>query len=97
MFARLTMVQVKPETMDKGIQNYKNINVPEIKSHKGFQKAYFLVNREESKIIALSFWDSEEDALKREGTEAYKQAHAYVPDLAAAPPVREGYEIVVES
>ena len=89
MFARLTMVQVKPETMDEGIQNYKNINLPEIKSHKGFQKAYFFVNREESKVLALSFWDSEEDALTREATEEYRQAHTYVPDLAAAPPVRE--------
>ncbi len=97
MFARLTMVQVKPETMDEGIQNYKNINVPEIKSHKGFQKAYFFVNRKESKVLALSFWDSEEDALAREATDEYKQAHTYVPDFAAVPPVREGYELAVES
>lgn len=97
MFARLTIVQGKPGIIDEAIQKYKVINIPEIKSHKGFQKAYFLVNREESKVLALSFWDSEEDALEREATEAYKQAHAYVPDLVVTPPVREGYEIAVES
>ena len=97
MFARLTMAQGKLGIIDEAIQKYKEINIPEIKSHKGFQKAYLFVNREETKVLALSFWDSEEDALAREATEKYKQAHAYVPDLAAAPPVREGYEVVLES
>jgi heme-degrading monooxygenase HmoA len=97
MYARLTLGQVQQGKMDEAIQKYNDINIAEIKSHQGFQKAYLLVNREESKVIALSFWDSEEDALAREATDEYRQAHAYLPDLAAAPPVREGYEIAVES
>ncbi len=95
MFARITIVQVKSGKMDECIKLYEEEVVPGAKSQKGYKGAYLLVDGKTDKGISISVWDSEEDAIATEQSGYYQEQIAKFKDIFAAPPVREGYEIVV--
>ena len=93
MFARVTIAQVKRETLDEAIQLYKEVILPGAKSQQGFRGAYLLTDQKTGKIIVFSLWDSEKDATDREQTTEYRETHKDIGQFITAPPIREGYEV----
>jgi len=75
---------------------YEENVVPAAKSQKGYQGAYLLMNRETGKGISITVWDSEEDAVANEQSGYYQEQVAKFKGIFTAPPVREGYEVVVQ-
>jgi heme-degrading monooxygenase HmoA len=96
MFARLTIVQGKPDKIDEMIQIYEESVVPAAKSQKGYQGAYMLVDRSTGKGVSISLWDSEEDARANEQSGYYQEQVGKFKDFFTAPPVQEGYEVAVQ-
>ena len=97
MFARLTIVQVKPDKVDETIKIYGENVVPAAKSQKGYKGIYLLVDRNTGKGYSISLWDSEEDALANEKSGYYQEQVGRFKDFFAGPPVQEGYEVAIEA
>ena len=72
MFARFTIVQVKPEKIDETIKLYEESVVPGAKAQKGYQGIYLFTDRSTGKGYSVSLWDSEEDAVANEQSGYYK-------------------------
>ena len=96
MFARLTSAHIKIERIDEFIKLYKESIVPAAKSQRGYRGAYLLVDRETGKRISITLWNSEEDAIANEKSRYYQEQIAKSIILYTTPPIREGYEVVVQ-
>jgi heme-degrading monooxygenase HmoA len=101
MFARVTVLNIKPERVDEGIEIYKKSVVPAAKSQKGFIAAYLLSDRPTGRAISITLWKSEADALANERNLYYQEQLVkffdLYQDLQQCPPIREGYEVSVKS
>jgi len=96
MFARVTVVQIKTDKFDESVKLYEESVVPAAKSQKGYRGAYLLSDRKTGKSLSITVWDSEEDAIANEQSGYYQEQVGKFKDLFTAPPVQEGYEIVVQ-
>jgi heme-degrading monooxygenase HmoA len=97
MFARLTIAETKIAWIDKFAKIYEESVVPAAKKQKGYCGAYFLVDRKTGKGISVTLWDCEEDALANEKSHYYQEQLVKVMNLLTKPPIREGYEVVVQA
>ena len=95
MFARMTILQVKPERIDDGIKIYRTSVVPEAKKQKGFRGACLLADRVSGKSISVTFWRNEKDAVANEESLYYQEQLVKFLSLLAGPMIREGYEVSV--
>jgi len=95
MFARMTILQVKPERIDDGIKIYRTSVVPEAKKQKGFRGACLLADRASGKAISVTFWRNEKDAVANEESLYYQEQLVKFLSLLAGPMIREGYEVSV--
>jgi heme-degrading monooxygenase HmoA len=98
MFARLTLMDIKPERIDEAIKIYEESVIPAARSQKNFLGAYLLSDRQAGKGVSITFWKSEADALANERNRYYQeQLVKFVPLLKDPPtPIREGYEVSVK-
>jgi heme-degrading monooxygenase HmoA len=96
MFARLTIVQVATDKIDEVIRIFDESIAPAAKAQKGSGGIYLLTDRQTGKGIALSFWDSEADAVANEGSGYYQEQVGKVAAFFTTAPVREGYEVSVQ-
>ena len=97
MFARLTIVEVPTDKVDEVIKIFADSVAPAAKSQKGSRGVYMLTDRNTGKGIALSFWDSEEDAVANEQSGYYQEQVGKVASFFTTAPVREGYEVSVQA
>lgn len=91
MFARLTILQVPPENLEKGIALFRRSVVPEAKRQKGYRGACLLSDPKSGKGIAVTFWRSEKDAVANEESRYYQEQLVKALQFLSAPPIREGY------
>lgn len=96
MFARITSMNIKPERIEDAIAVYKKSVVPAAKSQKGFAAAYLLADRETGKMLSITFWKSEQDALENERNRYYQEQIVKFLDMLQSGPIREGYEVAFE-
>ena len=94
MFARLSTGQMKSEKLDELIRIYEESIVPAAESQNGICGAYLLANRETGKVIAIAFWDKEEDAANEKT--GYYQELSKTKYLLTAVPVCEIYEVCAQ-
>ena len=96
MFARLTIVQVKPDDVDKVIKLYRDTVVPAAKSQKGYKGISLLTDRKTGKGISISLWESEQDAIANDKGGYYQQQVGRFKDYFTKPPIQEGYEVSIQ-
>ncbi len=97
MFARMTSGETKLDWMDKFVKIYEESIVPAAKQQKGYCGAYFLVDHKTGKVVSITLWDCEEDALANEKNRYYQEQLVKVMNILTKPPIREGYEVVVKA
>jgi heme-degrading monooxygenase HmoA len=97
MFARMTVIQIVPERIEEAIDIYKKSVVPAARMQKGFRGIHLLVDHSSGKGVSLTYWKSEQDAAFNEANLYYQEQLAKFLDLFAAPPIREGYNVVVHA
>ena len=93
MFERTTTVTVQKDKIDEVTKVFSDNIVPAARSQKGHQMIYLLTNRETGKGIAISIWDSEEDATANEKSGYYQEQVGRVAPFFTSSPVLEGYEV----
>lgn len=83
MFARMLSIRLKSNCVAEFTQLIENEAIPLLRKQKGFQNQTTLVNPQGTEAIALSFWDTNQDA------EAYNR-NAYPGLLKTLSKVIEG-------
>ena len=93
MFARVTTVQCQIDKVDDVIKIMEEDVKPAAQSQKGFCALYGLTDRKTGKAMAISMWDTEEDAIANEQSGYYQEQVAKLAPYFSGTPVREGYEV----
>jgi heme-degrading monooxygenase HmoA len=57
---------MKPEKFDFATKMFEEKVIPTLRKQKGFRDEISFVDKEHGESVAISFWDSEADALKYE-------------------------------
>ena len=97
MYVRMTTLTFRLDRADEGIRIFDESVVPAARAQKGFRGAYLLADRQAGRCVALTFWDDEAAAKANEENLYYQEQLVKFMPLFTSPPVREGYEVVVES
>jgi heme-degrading monooxygenase HmoA len=97
MYVRMTTLSFVRERADEGIRIFDESVVPAARAQKGFRGAYLFADREAGRCVALTFWDDEASAVANEANLYYQEQLVKFMPLFTSPPIREGYEVVVES
>jgi heme-degrading monooxygenase HmoA len=82
---------------EEAVRIYETSVLPAAKAQKGYRGCYYLADRQADKCIAVTFWESEKDAAANEENRYYQEQLIKFIGLYADPPIREGYEVAVES
>ena len=93
MFARLLSVQGRSDKLDEVIRIWKEKDIPELESVKGYCGAYLLTDRKTGKVISTTLWDSEEDAIADEQSALHQKQLNMYKDLMIEKPVHQRYEV----
>jgi heme-degrading monooxygenase HmoA len=97
MFARVTTIQVKTDTIDKVLKIFHESVVPAAQSQKGFKRIMFFLDRETGRGHSIALWESQEDAIANEKSLYYQeQLTKFLPYYKSAP-VKEGFEVIVDA
>jgi heme-degrading monooxygenase HmoA len=77
VFARMTVLEGPPESIDPALQNLQESVIPWGRQTKGFSGFLALADRSTGKTIGISFWDSEDSMrASEEGATAQRQGVA---------------------
>ena len=93
MYARTGISHMKPGKMDEAIGLYRDSVVPVLKRQKGFKGVSFLADRNTSKYVVITLWDTEADMIATETSGLLQEVIAKFGGLVAAPPTVERYEV----
>ena len=97
MFARLTTAQILPGKMDDTISIMRDSIAPAIKQIDGSKGYLMLTDRKMGKAIAIVLWETENAMIASETNGFYQQQLGKLKDVFGAPPVRENYEVSLQS
>ena len=64
MFVRQVTAHFKPDTFDLFNRRLENDVIPLLKKQKGFRDELSFFDKENDEAVALSFWDTKQDAEK---------------------------------
>lgn len=96
MFARLTIIQGKPEMVSKAEETVQSAVIPAAQRIPGFKGGYWLIDRETGKAATVTFFSSREELEESEAeadrirTEAMKKIGATVISV-------EEYEVLAQA
>jgi 4-oxalocrotonate tautomerase len=93
MFARVITMQLRSDKLDEATKFYKENIVPAVKSQKGFNSNYLLIDRETGKAVSVAFWNSKEDIIDDEESGRQKERIENFKVFLAEPFTREIYEV----
>jgi heme-degrading monooxygenase HmoA len=97
MVAHLTIAQFQPERGEDFIRTFHERILPLARSGLGYRGMYLLADRTSGKALALSLWDTADDALAYEQSAAYLQHLTAADDGLATPMQTELYEVMVQA
>jgi heme-degrading monooxygenase HmoA len=97
MYVRMTTLSFHIDKYDEGVRMFDESVVPAARAQKGFRAIYLLADRAAGRCVALTFWDDEAAAVTNEQNLYYQEQLVKLLPFYASPPVREGFEVVVES
>ena len=96
MFARLTILQVETARINEFIKSYERLVITVARCQEGYKRDLMLTDQKTGKIIAITFWESKQDATATEISGHYQQEVGRFTDYFTNPPVREGYEVSIQ-
>jgi heme-degrading monooxygenase HmoA len=98
MIARVTLAEIDAVRMgvDDAVTLFRESVVPALREQEGYEGVYVLLS-DEGKVLALTFWESEEaaDAGIAGGRSFYAEQIEKFVTLYRSPPGREEYNVVL--
>jgi len=96
MHARVTTVQLRPDTVDASIALYQQEILPVISAQPGYQGVYLFTDRATGNGVSITLWTSEADAQAYETSGTYRQLVAKLAPNFATPPTLATYDVSVK-
>lgn len=93
MFARVTTVQIRPDTVDEATRIYNDSVIAAAKGQQGYVNTYMLTDRASGRGMAVTLWQTLEDLQASESSGYYQEQVAKFAPFLTAQPVREVYEV----
>jgi heme-degrading monooxygenase HmoA len=97
MFAQLTTMRCLPDQLEELAGLYEQHVLPVTQAQMGYRGLYLLLDRASGKVVALSLWDSSEDAAACQGSAQHRDQLSQLAGYLAATPDGEGYEVSVDA
>jgi heme-degrading monooxygenase HmoA len=97
MFARVAVIEAKPERVEDGILDYRDQVIPAARKMAGFKATYLLVDRRSGKNLSITLWDTEKDLQASAAAANQLRAKASQTLASMKPPIVEMYEVAVHS
>jgi heme-degrading monooxygenase HmoA len=95
VYSRVTLLEFDPVRFDvaEALERFEELVLPELQEQAGYEGALVLAN-DDAKGMVLTLWASKEDADAGLATGFWAAQVEQFVTLFAAPPGREGYEVV---
>jgi heme-degrading monooxygenase HmoA len=97
MFAQLTTMCCLPGQLDEFAGLYEEHVIPITQAQMGYRGLYLLLDRGSGKMVAISLWDSKEDAAAYQRNAGHRDQQSQLSAYLAATPDYEGYEVSVDA
>lgn len=97
MFARVTTIHVRTEDIEEVVKILNESVVPAAKSQKGFKRILVFLDRETGKVHSIALWEGREDAIANEKSLYYQEQLTKFLPFYKKPPVKEGFEVIVDA
>ena len=97
MLARVTRIQVQPETVDEVVRQVKEETVPLLEGQDGFKGFTMIVDRESGKVVGTSYWESSEALEASEAAVSESRERVAQTGGASHAPAVEHYEVAVDT
>jgi len=97
MHAQVTAAVFQPGRIDEAIDIVKDSILPSAREVKGFSDAYLLIDRDGSRGLVVSLWESKADVETLATCGFYQEMVAKVGHLLAAPADRAVYEVAIRA
>jgi len=97
MFAQLTIMHPNPDQLDEFAGLYEERVIPLTQAQMGYRGVYLLLDRGSGKMVAISLWDSKEDAAAYERNAGHRDQQSQLSAYLGATPAHEGYEVSVDA
>ena len=96
MFARAITFHYQPGTLDQAVEILRATVMPELRSLSGFEGATNLIDRENNKVLGITYWKTRDD-LENSGRSInhplIQERLAKVSVYFAGPPAVINYEV----
>ncbi len=76
---------------------YRDSVMPAAKQLKGFKDGLLLLDPDTGKCMSISMWETEDDMIAGEASGYLKEQIAKFATVFTGPPVREHYEIILQT
>ena len=96
MQARVMSIQIQPGKMDEALSILRDSLVPVMKQQHGFRGLLTLIDRDASKGMTVSLWETEADMRGGETSGQLPQLLTQVVHVFAGPAIREHYEVSLQ-
>ena len=93
MYARQTTFIIKRDKNEEAVSIYKNKVVPEAEKQKGFKGALFLSNKNNSKFISLTLWESIDDAVENVKSGYFQAQLDKFDEIVVDTPEKEDFSV----
>jgi quinol monooxygenase YgiN len=92
MFARIVSLDLKPNTHKQFSELFEKQILPALRKQKGFKDELLLVDPDAPKVVAISTWDTKENA-ESYGSKAYPDAVKSLAEVLEGNPEVKTYQL----
>lgn len=93
MYARVTTLSIRRDYIEQGIGIFEESVVPAARKQTGYRGILLLSDKPSGKIVSVSLWNSEKDALANERNQYYQEQLIKFMAMFSTGPIREGFNI----
>lgn len=97
MYVQVTRAQYQPGKVDEALAIIRDSVLPAARQQKGFKNAYWAIDRETSKGVGISLWETRADVDALVTSGFYQEQVARVGPLLVGAPEREVYEVAAQA
>ncbi len=90
-------MQVRTNKIEEMINIFNKSIVPAAKAQKGYCQLNLYLNQKSGEAVSVAVWESEDDARANEESRYYQEQLVKLRHLFSEPPIREGYDLVIEA
>ncbi len=93
MYARVTTAQAKPGSVDEVLRIWDGQVMPQLTQQQGYKGFQTCINRDNNKLITLTYWESREDADRTLNSDWMRQILGLFADVFVGSATQEHYEV----